>query len=223
MRLKMDLLKPVVATAMTFLASGAQADIGFYTDQTAFLAAVSQPMTDTFNDLSFDLLPSGVIRSAGGYSYEISAGPSDGGFYAAGSPSDPWLAPTVATDVMRFSQFSPGVYAFGGNFFGSDVYGVLDPGRTVVLTASAGSQTENVTLLDATSSSFLGFISSTPLTSITVASQDETGQVYWATANNVVLAVPEPGTYAMLVAGLTLMSLAGQRRTRPAASPGQRT
>jgi hypothetical protein len=38
--------------------------------------------------------------------------------------------------------------------------------------------------------------------------------VYWATANNVTLAVPEPGTYGMMLVGLGLFGFMVRRRTR---------
>jgi hypothetical protein len=38
------------------------------------------------------------------------------------------------------------------------------------------------------------------------------GGAYWPTANNVVLAVPEPSTYGMMLAGITLLGVAARRR-----------
>lgn len=222
MKMNANLLRPVLAGMFACTSAAAQADIAVYTDQTAFLAAVSLPGTDNFDDLRPELLPSPLTRSAGPHGYQLSAGPSDGGFYAAGTTGDAWIAPTNAADAMRFSQFSPNVYAFGGNFFGTGVYGSLDAGRTVALTARAGGLSHNATLSDTTASSFLGFVSTAPLTDVSVASQDDTGLVYWATANNVVLAVPEPSVYAMLLAGFSVMWMRGRRR-RPQGTPSSRS
>ena len=117
MNIKPLSLKALSLAVLLCMASAAQADVTVYTDRTAFLAAVSLPGTDTFNDLSSTEYGSPLTRTAGSYSYRASAGPvSD--FYPAGSAADRWLATDVATDAITFSNFSAGVRAFGGNFFG---------------------------------------------------------------------------------------------------------
>lgn len=204
-----------VAVLLCMAASAAHADVTVYTDRTAFLAAITLPGTDTYNDLSGALTPSPLMRTAGSYGYRASAGPVSV-FYPAGTASDRWLATDAASDAITFSNFSTGVRAFGGNFFGSDISGAFSPGHTVVLTATDGTTTRTVNLANSTTTSFLGFISTNPLTSVTLRPDGLPGSVYWATANNVTLgmvsAVPEPATYGMLMAGLGLFGFMARRR-----------
>jgi hypothetical protein len=208
-------LKTVTLAALLLAAAAAQATVTVYTDRTAFLAALSAPGTDAFNDLARVETGSPLARSAGAYSYRASSGPTSD-FWPAGSASDVWLATTVSTDTITFDQFSAGVRGFGGNFFGSDVNGNFSAGRTMILTATDGTSTRTVNLTNTTTTTFLGFISSDPLATVTLHGEGLPGVVYWATANDVTLglvsAVPEPETYGMLLAGLGLVGFAMRRR-----------
>ncbi len=199
-------LKSLVAAMLLCGAVSASAQITVYTDRNAFLAAVGGYGVDTYDDLDIDLYDSPFARSAGAYSYTATA-PS--GLYGAGSGSDGWLSTNVDSDGIVFSDFAPGVTAFGGYFFGSDVLGSFLPGGTLQFTATGGG-TLNYTLSNATTSSFLGFVSSSPLSSVTMTS----GGDYWVTANDLTLAmpVPEPETYAMMLMGLGLVGWMRRRR-----------
>lgn len=216
MNLKPFSLKTLSLAVLLCTAAAAQADVLVFTDRAAFLAAVRAPGVDTFNDLSIAQTASPLARMAGAYSYVASAGPVSN-FYPAGSASDIWLATTVATDSITFSSFATGLRAFGGNFFGSNIAGAFTPGRTMVLTATDGATSRTVNLYDTTTSTFLGFISTNPLASVTLRTDGLPGGTpYWATANNVTLAmvaaIPEPQTYGMLLAGLGLMGFLARRR-----------
>lgn len=204
-------LKTLSIAALLCTASAAQADVTVYTDRAAFLAAVTLPGTDTFNDLSVKPYDSPLARMAGGYGYLASAGPVDG-FYPAGGGADIWLATNTATDKITFSNFAPGVHAFGGSFFATDIDGAFTPGQTLVLTATDGANVRTVNLYDTTATTFLGFVSSDPLASVVLRPDGLPGSVYWATANDVILAVPEPAGFGMLLAGLGLVGLAARRR-----------
>lgn len=207
-------LKSLSLAVLLLAAASAQADVLVYTDRTAFLAALNAPGTDTFNDLSIAQTSTPLSRVAGPYNYVASAGPvSD--FWPAGSASDVWLATTVANDTITFGSFSAGVRGFGGNFFGSDINGSFSAGHTMVLTAIAGATTRTVELYNTTTTTFLGFISSDPLATVTLHGDGLPGPAYWPTANDVTLgvaAVPEPESYGMLLAGLGLVGFAIRRR-----------
>lgn len=207
--LKPPSLKPLCLAALLCAAAAgttANAAITVYTSQSSFLAAVSSAGTDSFNDLTVDPLGDSIARTAGAYSYTASAA---GGLYGAGAAGDYWLSTNMRADPIVFSGFTPGVSAFGGNFFGSDIAGDYVASGTLLLTASDGT-TLNYTLNGATQSSFLGFISDTGLNTVTIEASPD--GAYWPTANNVVLAVPEPATYGMFAAGLGLLGMWGRRR-----------
>ncbi|MGJ7918745.1 PEP-CTERM sorting domain-containing protein [Massilia sp. LXY-6] len=192
------------AAALLCAAAGAQADITVYTSQAAFRAAVQAPGLDSYDDLSVVQYAETLNRSAGAYTYDVY---SATGLYGAGGPGDYWLSNTTRYAPMVFSNFSGGVSAFGGNFFASDLAGQYTLGN-VILTAIDGSVV-SYGLGGAAATDFLGFVSTTPLAAIALTTD---GGTYWPTANNVVLAVPEPATYGMLLAGLGLVGVMRRRR-----------
>jgi hypothetical protein len=192
-------------------ASLARADIVTYTSPHAFQASVTHAGTDTFDDLvPMQAYPT-LNRTAGDYSYTATS--SALFLYGAGGAADPWLSTNYTDASLTFSNFSGGVTALGGYFFGTDIWGKFKPGTSLTLTASDGS-TLNYTLSDTYTGSFLGFVSSSPLVSVTM--QKDTADQYWPTVNNLTLGmampVPEPGSWAMLMAGLSLAGLAAWRR-----------
>lgn len=206
--------RKLLAACAVMVAASAHADITVFTDRTAFLNAVPHSATDSFDDLTMSETAGPMNRKMGLYSYEASVGPSESSFYPAGSGSDIWLTGTMSSDTVTFGSFSPGIVGFGGNFFGTDSFGAFMPGRTVVLTALAGGESETFTLTDASMDSFVGFLSDTPLTSVSFRNMESDGAVYWAGANDVVLAVPEPATWSMLIGGLGVAAFAHRRRNK---------
>lgn len=205
----------VMAMLLTLAANAAQAQIVVYTDRNAFMAAVSSPGTDTFNDLPIAPIAGIQNRMAGAHSYTAAVGPISPYFYPAGSAGDVWLATNNLYDTMTFTPVTAGVNAIGGYFFGTDVAGQFQPGSDIQLVANFGSGQQAYTINNATTSSFIGFISlGDSLVNLMVSS---TGvDSCWPTANDLVLGItpiPEPASYSMLLAGmLTLAWLARRRR-----------
>jgi hypothetical protein len=198
-------LKPLCLAALFCLGANAQAEITVYTSQAAFLQAVSAPGYDSFDDLTLSPYDPTLPRTAGSYGYEAFS--ADGLWGAGGMGGDYWLSNNNGLQPIVFQNFSGGVSAFGGNFFTSDVAGQFITGN-LILSAADGS-TLDYTLNNSTTGSYLGFVSDAALTSVSVGTD---GGLYWPTANNVVLAVPEPATYGMLLAGVGLLGAAARRR-----------
>ena len=162
---------------------------------------------DTYDDLLVQPYGTALARTAGGFGYTVSAQDS---LYGAGGGGDGWISTNAGYDTLTFHNFTFPVYALGGEFFGSDIYGQFTPGTSIVLTASDGVSTTYL-LGNSETDSFVGFISSSPLNSVMVATA---GEGYWVTANNLTLAlpVPEPGAYGMMLAGLGMVGWLARRR-----------
>ncbi len=182
------------------------AQIAVYTDRDAFLGAVAAPGVDSFDDLAVESLGTSLDRTAGAYTYTVSAGE---GLFGAGGAGDGWLSTDAQFDSIVFSNFSSTVHGLGGEFFGSDVDGQFLAGTTITFNAFDGSATTYL-LPDSQIGSFVGFVSTSPLDSVVVGAANDG---YWPTANNLVLAaIPEPGTYGMMLAGLGLLGWCTRRR-----------
>ncbi len=193
-----------------------------YTTQAAYLAAVGATGVDTFENLSIvGSTPSPITRPAGAFGY--TAAVSTTSFFGAGSAADHWLSTNTATDSITFNNFTGGVSGFGGFFFGSDISGLFSAG-SVTVTATDASGTSTFTITNATTSSFLGFVSTGPLTSATLVSVQPAGAFLWPTVNNLTLAgkattpgVPEPTTWAMLMFGFGAVGFALRRNAKVSA------
>ncbi|WP_229422956.1 PEP-CTERM sorting domain-containing protein [Telluria aromaticivorans] len=206
-RLKTCTLAALLCCAMAAHTS-AHAQITVYTNCDAFLGAVVNPGVDTYDDLLVEMYAPSLNRTAGAYNYTVSAGE---GIYGAGEGGDGWLSTNSPYDRIAFNNFSSVVYALGGEFFGSNLLGRFTPGTTIILTALNGTSATYV-LPESETGSFVGFVFSSPLNSVVVGTF---GEGYWPTANNLVLAaVPEPGSYGMMLAGIGVLGwLARRRRT----------
>ncbi len=206
--------KALAAAAALSVAGASQAAISVYTDQASFLAAVGASGVDGFDGFSIiGSTPSPITRAAGDFGYTADAGPA-GSFFGAGTPGNPWLSTNTAADTVSFYNFTGGVAALGGNFFGSDISGGFAAG-SVTLTATDADGTVTETINGATVSSFLGFVSSTgTLDSATLASVEPESGFLWPTVDNLTLAaaVPEPETYALMLAGMGLVGWMARRR-----------
>jgi len=182
--------RSMVIASLLCLAGTAQAGFTTYTDKAAFLAALSAPATDTFNDLPLAMVASPLSRAAtiAPYSYTATA---TNGFFPGGAPADVWLRPSAATDEITITNIPTDVRGIGGYFFGTDNLGNLQSGGDLIVQANAGGGGLGVGVLGATTSSFMGFVSDGPIDSFAIrmsGSQTLPG-TYWATANDLIFAV----------------------------------
>jgi hypothetical protein len=216
------LLLAPIALAVAALSTSAHADFTVYTSQASFLAAISAPGVDSFNDLDLSgPMSTPLGRAAGGYTYTAAVGPLSN-FFPAGSPADAWLASNNRTDTITFSNFSAGVQGVGGFFFRSDFAGLAtSTAATLTVTATDASGTVSQALVNPGTGTFLGFVSDSAITSISfyVGAQGVGTGGVWPTVNDLTLgaaAVPEPSTYALLFGGLALVGFVARRRSTKA-------
>jgi hypothetical protein len=210
---KTYLLQPLTLALLLATAGAAQATITVYTTLASFTAATSALGTDTYTGFSITATtPSPITRAAGAYGYTAS---TPNNFFGAGTTADPWLSSNVATDTLTFNSFGGGAQAIGGNFFGTNIAGNFLAGSvTLTVTDSSGPVTR--TISNATVSSFLGFVSSSAMIQMTLSAVQSPGVLY-PTLDNLVLArnaapVPEPQTYALMLAGMGVVGLLSRRR-----------
>lgn len=196
--------------AASFAAGAAQAAITVHTSLASFNAATVAQGTDTFTGFSITgTTPNPINRFAGIYGYTADVAPT-GLFFGAGTVANPWLSTNTATDTVTFNNFTGGVSAAGGNFFGSNIAGQFQLGN-VEVTATDADGTVMQTIVNAQVSSFLGFVSNGALTSLTVRSIQPSAGFLWPTVDNLVLAaIPAPGAVALF----GLAGVAGLRRRR---------
>ena len=210
------LLQPLAVAALFALSGASHAALTSFATSASFLSGLTAVGTDGFAGLSIvSTTPSPLARATTGTVYNYSAAASSSTFFGAGTPGDPWLSTNIATDSITFSGFSPSVRAIGANFFGSDINGTFAAGNVTISALDSLGATLSQTITGATVSSFLGFKSTGTITSLTIAAVQGATPL-WPTVDNLSLgqlaAVPEPETYAMLLAGLGVVGFMARRR-----------
>lgn len=195
-----------------------------YTDRAAFLAALgaaglAEVGVDDFDDLTPGELSSPLARTAGSFGYTASA--STTGLYVAGAGSDRWLSTNTATDVLTLGGFATPVRAIGTFLFGTDLAGAFRAGTTLTIRATALDGASTRTVVAGSTATFLGFLATTSLQSLTVEAVQPADDLAWPTLDGVTLAgagptsvVPEPGSLALLGAGLLALGVRGAARAR---------
>lgn len=181
-------LRAWVAIGVLVASGGAHATITMYTSKPAFLAAVSASGTDTFDNISNTGTTNGpVTRNAGSYAYTVTASPSNL-LFGAGSGTDHWLSTNTATETILFNGIASSARAVGGYFFASDINGAFLTGINITVTALSGASQSTTTFTAANTTSFVGFVSDQPLTSLTVVTVQPPSGFAWPTVNDLVLA-----------------------------------
>lgn len=192
--------------------TGALADVTVYTDETAFEAALSSYYLEDFSGYIYGYLgPSVSEGPVNGFSYTLSA--DQDVFGGHGDVSTLYLSDPL---VVTFT--GDPVYAVGGNFYTNDIganpldgIGQID----LVLDYVTASATE--TLAAPTTDTFLGFISTERLSSLSVSAVAPVGTLCWPTVDNLYVGVPPtvvpvPGAFALASIGLGVAGWLSKRR-----------
>ncbi len=206
-------IKPILIAGLIFSSATSQAAITVYTTLASFNAATANQATDAFTDLSTTAATtSPITRTLGAYKYTATA-PLN--FFAGGTVANPFLSSNNSADTITFDAFTGGVTALGGNFFASDVNGTPITGN-ITISATDSSGTITRTIVDATTSSFLGFVSTGGLSAVSLFAPQGSTPAPFPSIDNLVLAitvsaVPEPEAYISMLVGLGMLGFIGRR------------
>ncbi len=203
--------RPLAIAALLCAAGASHADITVNTNLASFLAA-TVGSTDGFSDLTIntDLGANSVARSAGPYAYTASA------------PSNLFVVPAAGTvalsagepaDSITISGFVTPMLAVGASFYGSNILGEVASGAlTVVATDINGLVKTQSVAGNSLSNGFVGFLSNVPLASVVVSLTVANAERYVTVDNVVLSAVPEAGSWLMMLAGAAAVLRIGTRR-----------
>ena len=180
------------------------ASVIIVTDEAIFLNELQAG--SYFNDFS-SLTPDSFYSSpqsfsGGGFSYEISAA---GNLYS-GNGLNNWIGANPPSEPTIVSFTSGNVTAVGLNVFSTDQSNNIDGGLITVTLGSGEFQFFGTTDL----STFVGFLSTDPITSVSIAPS-----ISFSTLTNLHVGkvVPEPSSFALLgLGGLGLGIVAYHRR-----------
>jgi PEP-CTERM motif len=202
-------------------AVNANAALTVYTDRASFLAALSAPGVDSFDDLPLDAdIGDPLDRTAGAYAYSAASFGAAAGLVALGTTPGAWLSTRSSFADLMLSGISPGVRAIGGYFFATDESGAPTTDQAVTVSASAAGKSASdpgesamQVVLKPSTTSFVGFVSTGQFTSLQASAGNNDN--YFVTANDItmgtVTAVPEPETSALFLAGAGLLVVARRR------------
>lgn len=200
-----------LALALACLAVGlisTKADITTFTDSASFMSNVAPDyylenfaaLSDTESSYS----GAQTFNNSLTYSFGLTVIQSDtsvGTLYTKSDGSGGFVVSTFNDDDVMVLTLGSNITAIGGNFFSTDYDFNADPGAEITITLDTG---EFITLTSGTDISsdepFGGFISSDPISSITVSSS---GSGHYPTLAKIVVgtSVPEPSTWVMLMLG----------------------
>ena len=206
-----------LAVAALMLSAGAShaAFVNTFTSLASFNAGTVQQGTDLFDGLLItggtpSPLPRGT-QVGTVYSYTADATPA-GTFFGGGTFANPFLSTNIATDTIILTGFSPAIRAIGGNFFGSDPFGAFIVGTMTIEVRDTFGATFTQTITNAAQAGFLGVLSNGFIESLTITSVQPAVGFIGPSADNLVMAIPEPGSYALMLAGLGFVGFMARRR-----------
>jgi|GEM_PF-2377831 len=218
---KPRLLALSALASLLLLALPAQAEVHYLSDA-QFNAAAQLSGSDHFADLPADTNIAGpLLRHAGSFDYQLEA--SSAGFYGfADGQGGLTLSTEELLSGISFSHFGSGVNAFAADLSALNFYGQAREHTVLGLTITDTlGVTSTRSLALASGSSYLAFVSSAPLASVSFTVLDH-GSVFnsyvspgianLSLAQASISAVPEPSQANMALLGLLALGALARRR-----------
>ena len=221
-------LRPLVAAALFAVVGAAEADMTFFTSETAFLGYLPHPVTDTYTDLSANVgqgFDTPLTRSVGSFGYGLFAYndfASDADtIHITGTSANPSVSTNNTGSILIVDRMTGGANAFGAYIWGANG---SDEFRSItinfeVLDANGVDRVFSFTPAAADQGSFIGVISTSALRIVNAWGQPTSaniGDLPYMNMDNVTLgvaaAVPEPAHYALLLGGLGALAAVVRRR-----------
>ncbi|MBE0637764.1 MAG: hypothetical protein IH598_04530, partial [Bacteroidales bacterium] len=137
-----------------------------------------QITTENFSAYNAGYLVSPHTFTTGSYNYTVSTA---GGLYIT-SAYGRELSTDAALDAITIT-FSPGVTCVGGNFYSSNIAGNY-VNNEVIINFNGDDPPASITSSPADVNNFVGYVSSTSITSITISSVQGGGALVWPTLDN---------------------------------------
>lgn len=205
-------------------------NVTMYTSAASFAAAVSGAVTYGFNGISTVASPAGPIAESA-ITPELATGPQTVAGVTFNSSGIAFVLPATGYGnygVQFFSGQSPNLLpsdvlmSFAGRSAIGITYGAYGTtaGTPVTITLNTGnSYTQILPTVAGTDTNFIGFVSSVPLTSITLKTVANVAApppyAYSLDIVNFTLAtpVPEPATWVLAALGLVAVGSAARRRS----------
>jgi|GEM_PF-4396488 len=205
-------LRSLAAAALLCTAAVSQAAVVAIATRSA-LQAIGPNSVESFSDLTIntDLGTTSLTRVASGAGYTVSSSALDSSssLYVAAVAGSVGLSTAYYGDTLTFSGFG-GAFAFGGNFYGTNILGEVASGGLTIAATDVNGSTLTTTLAGNSASGFAGFRSDVALSNVVVSMTSPSTDRY-VTADNVAM-VPEPSTGMLVLASGGVLLLVGARR-----------
>lgn len=179
------------ANGQTYTSSGIYNSTGItqgYNNQAAWQSNVTaNNATVASNNLGGLTAANPIVVPVGATTVSLGA---TGGMYATAT----FVSSNTATDALTIT-FSPAVYGFSANIFGTNISDAVTPADITVTYSTGFVDARNVT----SGAEFFGYTSTTPITSVTITAANTVAPFKWPTINNLSLATNPNATLDLTI------------------------
>lgn len=190
--------KCIVTMAVLAMCVGSATAATVYQDEGDFLAAIgtTEYLLEDFDGYTYGSYTDPTLDLGPEYGYSCTLDANNGGGDPGLWSGDGNMSTNSALNMITATFTGADTYSAGGFFFASEINGLYIPG------------TVNIELSDGTffsyepagDTDFVGFVSTEPLTWMTIDALDDL-EYSWSTMDHFYVDSPEPGSLALLMLG----------------------